>query len=210
MERRRPCDGRDRQHPPDLGATAVGATAKYGFAAARTTDPDAITVKEVFGKRKKITISGRSYEMTITSKDKKCNDGALGDTLQKALKSAKCTQFVRASFRDKSAKVIGTVGVANLKTSKLAAKVAKAGDTKNYVKPLAGKDTVTKFLGSGSGGAKISTYGHYAILFWFQNKDGTKPDAKGTKRIAQAINDISKATVFPALDNRALTGSRAG
>ncbi|MFC4111455.1 hypothetical protein [Nonomuraea zeae] len=180
---------------------------KYGFAASRSTDPDPITVKEVFGSKKKLTVSGRSYEMTITSKDKKCNDGALGDALQKALKSGKCTQFVRASFRDKDGKVIGTVGVANLKTSKNASSVAKAGDTKNYVKPLAGKDSVTKLLGSGSGGAKIWTHGHYAILVWFQNKDGTKPDKKGSKRLFEAINDITKATVFPALDNRTLTGS---
>ncbi|MFG1707101.1 hypothetical protein ACFLIM_28295 [Nonomuraea sp. M3C6] len=180
---------------------------KYGFAAERTTDPDPITVKEVFGAKKKLTVSGRGYEMTITSKDKKCTDGALGDALQKALKDGKCNQFVRASFRDKAGKVIGTVGVANLKTSKNASKVAKSGDTKNYVKPLAGKDTVTKFLGSGSGGAKILTHGHYAIMVWFQNKDGTKPDSKGSKRFIEAITDITKATVFKALDNRTLTGS---
>ncbi|MGN9836516.1 hypothetical protein ACTMTI_00205 [Nonomuraea sp. H19] len=180
---------------------------KYGFAADRSTDPDAITVKEIFGKQKKLTVSGRGYEMTITSKDKKCTDGALGDKLQKALKAGKCNQLVRASFRDKAGKVIGTVGVANLTTSKTASKVAKIGDAKNYVKPLTGKDSVTKFLGSGSGGAKIWTYGHYAIMVWFQNKDGTKPDKKGSKRLFQAIDDITQATVFKALDNRSLTGS---
>ncbi|MEU1727173.1 hypothetical protein [Nonomuraea sp. NPDC005692] len=180
---------------------------KYGFAAERKTDPDPITVKEIFGSTKKINVSGRSYEMTVTSKDKKCTDGALGDKLQKALKSGKCTQFLRASFRDKSGKVIGTIGVANLKTSGTASKVAKVGDASNYVKPLAGKDSVTKMLGSGSGGAKISAHGHYAIMVWFQNKDGSKPDKKESKRILEAIKDLSDATVFKALDNRSMTGS---
>ncbi|MDP4510869.1 hypothetical protein [Nonomuraea turcica] len=180
---------------------------KYGFAESRTTDPEAITVKEIFGSKKKLTVSGRGYEMTITSKDKKCTDGALGDKLQKALKVGKCNQLVRASFRDKDGKVIGTVGVANLTTSKTAGKVAKSGDETNYVKPLSGKDSVTKFLGSGSGGAKIWTHGHYAIMVWFQNKDGTKPDKKGSKRLFQAIDDVTQATVFKALDNRTLTGS---
>ncbi|MFG1698068.1 hypothetical protein [Nonomuraea sp. NPDC049309] len=180
---------------------------RYGFAASRKTDPDPISVKEIFGKKRKFTVSKRGYEMTITSKDKQCTDGALGDALQKALKSAKCTQFVRASFRDKEGVVIGTIGVANLSSEAQAKKVAKAGSTSNYVKPLAGKDEVTKQLGSGAGGAKISTYGHYAILVWFQRKDGTKPDSKGSKRISQAIVDITKATVYEALDNRALTGS---
>ncbi|MBF8188493.1 hypothetical protein ITP53_22750 [Nonomuraea sp. K274] len=180
---------------------------EYGFAAERATDPDPITVKEIFGSKKKFSVSGRAYEMTVTNKAKKCNDGALGDALEKALKSGKCNQLVRASFRDKDGKVIGTVGVANLTSSKSASKVAKAGDTDNYVKPLAGKDSVTKLLGSGSGGARISTHGHYAIMVWFQNKDGTKPDSKGSKRITQAIKDITSATVFKALDNRSVTGS---
>ncbi|TMR08644.1 hypothetical protein ETD86_46945 [Nonomuraea turkmeniaca] len=180
---------------------------KYGFAESRSMDPEAITVKEIFGSKKTFTVSGRAYEMTITSKDKKCTDGALGDKLQKALKDGKCNQLVRASFRDKSGKVIGTVGVANLTTGKTAGKVAKSGDDKNYVKPLTGKDSVTKFLGSGSGGTKIWTHGHYAIMVWFQNKDGTKPDKKGSKRLFQAIDDITGATVFKALDNRSVTGS---
>ncbi|MEU6777755.1 hypothetical protein ABZ912_01040 [Nonomuraea angiospora] len=193
-----------RMTAPPLPSAPPG---KYGFAAERSTDPEPITVKEIFGKTKKITIAGRSYEMTVTSKDKKCADGALGDALKKALKAGKCNQLVRASFRDKAGKIIGTVGVANLKTSKWASKVAKAGSTANYVKPLAGKDSVTKQLGSGAGGARIWTHGHYAIMVWFQNKDGTKPDKKGSKQIFGAIDDITQATVFKALDNRSVTGS---
>jgi hypothetical protein len=97
--------------------------------------------------------------------------------------------------------------VANLKSSSTAKKVAKSGDTSNYVKPLTGKDSVTKFLGSGSGGAKIWTHGHYAVLVWFQNKDGSKPDKTESKRLTQAIGDLTDATVFKALDNRSVTGS---
>ena len=103
--------------------------------------------------------------------------------------------------------MIGTIGVANLKSSSTASKVAKVGDASNYVKPLTAKDSLTKFHGTGSGGARISTHGHYAIMVWFQNKDGTKPDKKGSKRIFQAIDDITKATVYNALDNRTLTGA---
>ncbi|GGO74576.1 hypothetical protein [Nonomuraea cavernae] len=178
---------------------------KYSYAAERTTDPEPLTVKELFPK-KKFAVSGRSYEMTVTSKLKKCADGAVGDKLLKALKSGKCTQLIRASFRDKSGKVIGTVGVANLKSSKTATKAASVGNDANYVKPLAGKDEVTKFVGSGSGGTKVWMHGHYAVMIWFQNKDGVKPDSKGSKVIFRAATDITKATVFKALDARTLTG----
>ncbi|MEV4103630.1 hypothetical protein AB0J42_25515 [Nonomuraea sp. NPDC049649] len=181
---------------------------KFGYAGSRSTDPDPLTVKELF-RSKKITVSGRAYQMTVTSKDKKCADGVHGDKLGKALKSGKCTQMMRASFRDKKGEVIGTVGVANLSTTKNATRVAKAADKTNYVKPLAGKDEVTKFLGSGSGGAKVWTHGHYAVMVWFQLKDGSEPDKKVSKRLFQAADDITKSTVFKALDARSLTGSRA-
>ncbi|MEV0196418.1 hypothetical protein [Nonomuraea sp. NPDC050691] len=185
-----------------------GPPGKYGYAGERSTDPDPLTVKELFP-TKKFAVSGRSYEMTITSKLKKCGDGALGSKLQKALKSGKCNQLIRASFRDKAGKIIGTVGVANLKTGKNATKVASAGSQTNYVKPLPGKDSVTKLVGSGSGGAQAWAHGHYAILIWFQNKDGSKPDKKSQKAIMGAAVDISKATVFKALDARSLTGHPA-
>ncbi|NUW30456.1 hypothetical protein HTZ77_03305 [Nonomuraea sp. SMC257] len=181
---------------------------KFGYAADRSTDPEPLTVKELFP-TKKFASSGHSYEMTITSKLKKCGDGALGSKLQKALKSGKCTQLIRASFRDKAGKVIGTVGVANLKTGKNATKVASAGSQSNYVKPLPGKDSVTKLVGSGSGGAQVWAHGHYAVMIWFQNKDGSKPDKKSQKAIMGAAVEITKATVFKALDQRSLTGHPA-
>ncbi|MEV1248070.1 hypothetical protein [Nonomuraea sp. NPDC049750] len=178
---------------------------KYSYAADRKTDPEPLTVKELFA-TKKIAVAGRSYTMTVTSKVKKCSDGAVGDKLQKALKAGKCTQIIRASFRDKAGKLMGTVGVANLKSSKTATKVQSVGSKTDYVKPLAGKDSLTKSLGTGSGGTQMWMHGHYAVMIWFQNKDGSKPDKKGQKKLFQAVDDITKATVFKALDSRTLTG----
>ncbi|MEU4227319.1 hypothetical protein AB0F17_23745 [Nonomuraea sp. NPDC026600] len=178
---------------------------KYSYAEARKTDPDPLTVKELFP-AKKVTVAGRSYTMTTTSKIKKCADGATGGKIQKALKSGKCTQIIRATFRDKAGKVMGTVGVANLTSTKAATKVRSVGSKTDYVKPLTGKDSLTKSLGTGSGGTQIWMYGHYAVMIWFQNKDGSKPDKKGQKKLFQAVDDITKATVFKALDARTLTG----
>lgn len=186
-----------------------GPPGKYGYAESRTTDPEALTVKEVFGKEK-ITVAGRSYVMTITRKDKKCGDAAIGGKLQKALTAGKCTQLLRASFRDDKGKILGTVGVANLKDTKAAKKVEAAAGDGDYVKPLPGKDKVTKFLGSGSGGAHIWAHGHYAVMVWFQFKDGAKPDKKTGKQLSQAADDVSKQTAFPALDLRVQSGQSAG
>ena len=53
------------------------------------------------------------------------------------------------------------------------------------------------------------TYGHYAVMVWFQTKDGASPTRRCQKTLFQAADDITKATVFKALDSRTLTGARA-
>lgn len=127
------------------------AKGKFGLASSRATDPYALTLNEVF-KHKKVRIGKQNYLMTTRRTDRKCGNAVVGEKLQKALSAAKCTQLLRASFRDASGKIIGTVGVANLKTSAGATKVVSAGTGKEreeYIKPLPGKDKVTKLLGTG-------------------------------------------------------------
>ncbi|MGW5680807.1 hypothetical protein [Nonomuraea sp. NPDC003754] len=191
----------------------VAPADKYGFAAARESDPDTLTQKELFPK-KKFTVDGRAYTVTILKTDKKCADATEGDKLDKALKSGKCSQLIRATFKDKSGKIIGTVGVANLLNGKASAKVAASvrtkGESKQFVKPLAGKDEITKFVGAGEASVHVATHGHYAIMLYVQFKDGHKPDKKGSKQLAQAGDDVTNASVYPALDSRSLTGRRGG
>ena len=149
--------------------------------------------------------------MRVSRRDKVCKNAVEGEKIQKALKAARCNQIIRASFEDSTGKIIGTVGVANLSTSTGAKRVASAGaakERKDYIKPLQGKGA-TKFLGSGEALAGAWTHGHYAVLLWFQFKDGHKPTDADVKRLSRAASDITDKTVFPALDTRALTG-RAG
>lgn len=183
---------------------------KFGYAAARTTDPLTLTLNEVF-RNKKIKIGGQSYLMTTRRADKKCGDAVVGSKLQKALTGGKCNQLLRASFRDASGKIIGTVGVANLSTSKGAAAVVSAGTGKEreeYIKPLPGKDAVTKFLGTGEAFVGEWRHGHYVVMVWFQYKDGHLPKKTEVKKLNQAAFGAADATVTPALESRSLTGKR--
>ncbi|MFG1876532.1 hypothetical protein ACGFIV_16990 [Sphaerisporangium sp. NPDC049003] len=198
---------------PPAEVPLVGSPAdKYGYTASRKTDPQPLTLKELFG-HKKVTARGRSYLMTVRRADKKCKDAVHGTGMQKALTAGQCTQFLRASFRDAAGKLIGTVGVGNLKTAASAKKAAKAGtggELEDYVTPLPGKDSATKLLGSGDDSyATAWAQGHYLILLWFQYKDGHKPSKAELKALNRAAVDITEASVFSALDTRALTGGRS-
>ncbi|PZG17828.1 hypothetical protein C1I98_38560 [Spongiactinospora gelatinilytica] len=179
---------------------------KDGFASSRTTDKHPLTLKEVFPDAK-----AGSYVRTARRLDKKCKDAATGDKLVKALDDADCNQMLRATYRDKSGKIIGTVGVANLKTAKQASKVVDAaagGALEDYVKPLPGKDEATKTLGTGQANAGAWRHGHYAVLLWFQFKDGHEPSKAERKKLTAAAMAIADKTVYPALDSRALTGRK--
>ncbi|MFC0864735.1 hypothetical protein ACFHYQ_20805 [Sphaerimonospora cavernae] len=184
---------------------------KYGFAGSRATDKMPLTLGELFGD-KKFGRGGRAYVMTVRRKEKTCTDGVSGEKIQKALKTGRCAQLIRASFADAKGTIIGTVGVANLTTSAHAKKVTSAGggaQRTDYLKPLPGKDDATKHLG-GAGDAYAGgwAYGHYAVLLWFQFKDGHKPTKAEQKQLYQAAADIADKTIFPALEHRSLTGRR--
>ncbi|GGL06232.1 hypothetical protein [Planomonospora parontospora] len=182
----------------------------FGFAESRKTDPAKLALDELF-KSRKARHKGQTYLMTARRNDKKCKDAVVGSGLQKALTAGRCNQLVRASFRDASGKIIGTLGVANLDTSSAAAKVVKATrgkEPQQYLKVLPGKDKVTKLLGTGEAFVGGWRHGHYAVLVWFQYKDGHLPSKAEAKKLNAAAFGVADATVTPALESRSLTGKR--
>ncbi|GLW96291.1 hypothetical protein [Microtetraspora sp. NBRC 16547] len=194
--------------PTPTPVTTPGPGGKYGYAGSRTTDKTPLTATELFG-QKKVTNGTRSYLRTKVNKEKTCNDGVSGEKITKALKAGGCTQLIRASYKDSKGTIIGTIGVANLKTTTAATKVASAGGGKerqDFLKPLPGTDDVSKLLGTGDAYAGGWVHGHYTVLLWFQFKDGHNPNKTELKQLYRAAMDITEKTVFPALDTRSLTG----
>ncbi|MBO3747144.1 hypothetical protein J5X84_13785 [Streptosporangiaceae bacterium NEAU-GS5] len=180
----------------------------YGYAGSRKTDPVKLGLRELFP-AKKVGAGAKAYLMTVNRNDKNCANAVTGDKLTKALKDGGCNQLIRASFRNAKGTIIGTIGVANLKTSAAARKVSTAGagsERKDFLRPLPGKDTITKFLGQGEAYAGGWIHGHYAVLLWFQFKDGHLPSKTEVKQLNRAALDITNQTVFSALDTRSLTG----
>jgi len=191
---------------PTVGPTRPPG--RFGYAASRSTDPAPLTLNELFNRRK-VTVGKRNYLMATRRTDKVCKNAVTGPEIQKAVKSAGCTQILRASYQDSKGEIIATIGVANLKTSAGAKKVGSAGaasERKDYLKPLPGKKGATKQLGTGEALAGAWTHGHYAVLLWFQFEDGHQPNTSERKRLNRTAIDIANKVVFPALDTRSLTG----
>lgn len=137
----------------------------------RATDPEPLTLNEVFG-RKSFAAKGVKYVMYTRAASRSCPATVNGAQLVKVLKKAGCTQALRATFARSDGKLVGTVGVLNLRSEKAAKAVERAGAGKDaYLRPLAGKG-VTKKIGSGAALGTISVRGHYLVMTWVERPNG--------------------------------------
>src|SRR5712691_4479021 len=87
---------------------------------------------------------------------------------QAAAQQAGCTQVVRASYLSVQAKVMGTIGVLNLKSFAAASQAGKATGPASYIAQLTTKHGLTHQLGGGTGIEEALVKGHYLILVWAQ------------------------------------------
>ncbi|MFI0405277.1 hypothetical protein [Actinomadura sp. 3N508] len=143
----------------------------------RTTDPNPLTLKEVFGNGK-FKVGKYRYVRTAAASTKNCTGIAGGDRLDKALKKGGCTQGLRATYALTTGSLIGTVGVFNLETQAAAELAAKAAADKDaFLLALPGKG-VSKSNGKGEALGTFQARGHYLVMTWVQRPDGKKIASK--------------------------------
>ena len=159
----------------------------------RSTDPDPLTVKELFGS-KTITIedendgSSRSYKMVKSQELTDCTKGVTGD-LKSAVKRLSCNQVVRAAVNSKDGKYGATAGVFNLK---------EKGHSKT-IDPLINKDkgSFTGLEGPGASSqinkASLVLYweerGHYMVYIMISRGDGSPIKAQD-KNVQTMATDL--------------------
>jgi hypothetical protein len=177
----------------------------------RSTDPRPITLREVFN-RKVFTVNGVRYVMTTWQATRACGRTAHGTKLVAALRAGGCNQVLRASFARADGNLVGTIGIANLKTARAAAITAKVANTvkDTYLKPLPGRGT-TKNLGNGIAFASAESRGHYVVLSWIQAPNG-KTIPKSQRRAAAVFepNVIYGSKLLFALQYRGIAGKPYG
>jgi hypothetical protein len=172
----------------------------------RSSDPNPLTLGEVFKHHK----FGR-YVMAAQRRDGNCGKVVHGARFAAALKSGGCTQLLRATFRTTDGKLIGTVGVANLKTETAARKVQQAGAGKDaWMLPLPGSGT-TKKIGKGSALGTAETRGHYVLLSWVQRPDGKELTAGQRGTVSTFVaRVILGSNLTTALQYRGISGKPYG
>jgi hypothetical protein len=170
----------------------------------RATDPKPLTLNEIF-KARSFRSGGRRYVMTARRAERRCSPPTHGVKFRKALAKGGCTQVLRATFSN--GKLVGTIGVINLRTQTAADSVQVTSRQKDaFILALPGAGS-TKKIGQGLSLTTAEVDGHYLIMSWVQYPNGKKI-AKGDY---SAVTAFVRATTYgsnlrTALNYRSMEG----
>jgi hypothetical protein len=179
----------------------------YGHIGSRAADPVPLTIAQLYPL--KFTADGAGYTRTAVRLGKNCTGAVVGSGLQSAVGSAGCSQAVRASYL--SGKMMGTIGVFNLRNAKDASKAGRAAGASAFVAQVPGKKGPTAKLGHGNGVEEAVIKGHYLILIWAEFTDLRTPKKKAQQAsLANFMSQLLENTANVSLSNRMVNGTPLG
>ncbi len=187
--------------PTPASSSPTPPPGPWGYIASRKTDPMPLTAAELFPAS--IANQGVIYSRAKQAKGANCRAALIGTALQAAVKRSVCTQTLRATYLSKSAKVMATIGVFNLKNFAAASKAARKAGHAEFVAQLAAKTGPAKAIGQGTGLEEAIVKGHYLVLVWAETTNLTPPKGQaGRTRLTAFMNLLVKRTVNVSLSNR--------
>ncbi len=187
-------------------ASSSPSLSPYGHIASRQSDPQPLTVAQLFPAG--FTVSGKAVTRTASAISKRCGGAVTGSGIQSAVSSAHCNQAVRATYLASSQGLMATVGVLNLGTAGRAAKAAKAADASDFISQLKGKRGPTRRIGNGTGIEEALAKGHYLILIWAEFTSLRKPRTTAQRtKVENFMTELVDNTANVSLTNRMLTGT---
>jgi hypothetical protein len=176
----------------------------WGHIESRTADPLPLTLAEVFPAT---FTADASYARTIRRQGKNCPAAVVGGQLQQAVRPPGCSQVLRASYLSVSKKLMGTIGVLNLKTFKAAEQAGKAAGPAEFIAQLAAAKGPTRNLTKGTGIEQAAVKGHYLILVWAEFTTLHKPKTnKQRKELETFLSLLIDKTANVSLTSRMVTG----
>jgi hypothetical protein len=188
---------------PTATPTPTPSLGPWGHIATRAADPLALSLAELFPAR--FTSAGASYGRTVQRSGTKCVPGVIGSKLQAAIRKAKCTQVMRASYL--SGKLMGTIGVLNLVSVTAAERAGKAAGGGDFIAQLAAAKGPTHHLTKGTGLEETEIKGHYLVLVWAEFTSLRAPKTKAQRsQIVNFCNRVIQNTANLSLASREVTG----
>jgi hypothetical protein len=177
-----------------------------GFGNSRATDPRPLTLNEVF-RHRRFTIGGKRYAMTTARSDRTCGRTVNGAKLVTALRRSSCSQVLRATFASGDGRLIGTVGVANLRSVTGARATTRVWNAKDaWIQPVPGAG-ITRKIGTGSALGTFRYKGHYLLMTWVQQPNGKEIPTSQHTAVSRFSQDVMLGSgLFEALNYRGNEG----
>jgi hypothetical protein len=180
-------------------------TGRWGHIATRAADPRPLTLAEVFPAR---FTAGASYSRTVRRQGTGCPAAVIGARLQRAVRKAGCSQVLRASYLSVGRKLMGTIGVLNLKTVSAAEKAGRAAGPAEFIAQLAAAKGPTRRLTRGTGIEEADIKGHYLILVWGEFTSLHAPKTKAQRRALESfLSELIDKTANVSLTSRMVSGT---
>ena len=177
----------------------------WGHIETRAADPLALTLTELFPGR--FSAGGSTYSRTVEREGANCAKAVIGSALQSAVKHAKCSQVMRASYLSGNRKVMGTIGVLNLISVAAAEKSGKAAGASDFIDQLPAAKGPTRHLTKGTGLEETEIKGHYLVTVWAEFANLHPPKTKGQRLELEAFsNRLIQNTANLSLASRLVTG----
>ncbi len=190
---------------PSQPAASPTPTGRWGHIQTRATDPQKLTLHQLFPVR--FTSAGSTYSRTAAKAGRHCSSAVLGSKLQSAVSAASCSQVMRASYLAGNRKLMGTIGVLNLKSARMASRAGKATGPSEFIAQLRGAKGPTRKLNKGTGIELAEGKGHYLILIWAEFASLHAPKNKAQrKELVQFCTRLLKHTANVSLSRRLVTG----
>jgi hypothetical protein len=171
----------------------------------RSQDPVPLTVGQLFPA--KFASGGASGMLAISKSGTRCSHEVFGSKLAAAIRKAKCTQVLRASYLSTDRKIMATVGVLNLADVTAAEKAGKAAGATEFIKQLPSRHGPTRNLAKGTGIEVAEVKGHYLILIWTEFANLHSPSGKSQRNKLESFStSLVAGTANVSLSNRMVTG----
>jgi hypothetical protein len=201
-----PKQPKSRNTPPAASTSPTPPPGPWGYyIGARKTDPVPLTIAELYPPS--FSSGGTRYTRATQARGKKCRAALIGSTLQTAVSRAGCSQTLRATYLSKTAKVMATIGVFNLKNYAAAGNAASKAGKSEFVSQLASRTAPAKAIGQGTGIEEAVVKGHYLVLVWAEATNLNPPKSPaGRHRLEAFMNLLIKDTVNVSLSTRMVDG----